>query len=304
MDKNPLDQSSKLRYIDDHDQELQEHRSDDLIDETDALSLCDLPLEAIDEASKGRENEAMKDELDDFEFGPLFRPGSKSSFFDANMCVADDIFLDGHILPLEHSISSNGRSISRSESMDHGSVSSSGFWSSSYTSSSSRSSSTGSKTRNPFHSYPSPSPKIRAGPGTRSVPNPGPKKSNSTLWEFLRMGLVRAPPDIVKARCAPGYPTSPMISRSSSCGSGAKTKKRQPLRPPLEGGGGVFGGCKFSVWAVDPVALNKSVGDGKCGGGSGPTAAVVKAEAAASSHHRTFEWLKDISIRVGVLDSV
>ncbi|GAB2282679.1 hypothetical protein Dimus_017216 [Dionaea muscipula] len=351
-------------------------------EELEALSLCDLPVGTIEgEYSKPTaENEGNEHE-DDFEFGSVLVAGHGGLIkaFNAEMCVADDIFFAGQILPLRHSISSDGREysrgiLSRSESMDHGWISS-GYTSSSRSSSngsrysssiasntiiSSGSGSSSGKIRNPFHSFPSPSPQIRAAPGTRSVPNCSPAKKSSTVWEFLRLGLVRAPPEIglqdLKARRSTGYRNDPIISRTSSSSSTTTNngtsrakgtdncsrpsihlkhpkKKQPPPTPPppslppvadkrfsnRNGGGGVFGGCTFSVWAVEPVPSSTRGGDVKrkdCGG-TATAATGASAERGTKwkrqeqrrqtkgvvSSHRTFEWLKELS-HVGVLNPV
>lgn len=196
-------------------------------DEDEALSLSDLPLPLASEDSpaggESRTEEGRRDDRDrtgpcgtedpEFDFGSRVG-GSLSSGW--RMCAADELFFQGQILPLRLSVSSDSlrpdarRSVSRSDSMEIGSIStrvssmgssrSNSHGSSHYSSSSSsRSSSMTNSSRasfsrvNPFHAHPSPKPQIGPSPvkfRTRSQKSPPPP---SSMWEFFRLGLIRTP---------------------------------------------------------------------------------------------------------------
>ncbi|KAI3441024.1 uncharacterized protein J3R85_002870 [Psidium guajava] len=196
-------------------------------DEDEALSLSDLPLPLASEDSpaggESRREEGCEDDRDragpcgtedpEFDFGSGVG-GSLSSGW--QMCAADELFFQGQILPLRLSVSSDSlrpdarRSVSRSDSMEIGSISTrvssmgssrSNSHGSSHcsSSSSSRSSSMTNSSRasfsrvNPFHAHPSPKPQIGPSPGkfrTRSQKSPPPP---SSMWEFFRLGLIRTP---------------------------------------------------------------------------------------------------------------
>ncbi|XP_025014163.1 uncharacterized protein LOC8285641 [Ricinus communis] len=201
------------------DEDKWEH-SDSPEEEEEALSLCDLPVNLIEEEIQSRkEEEACRPETEiiqeDFNFG---------KWDDSEMCAADDIFFDGQILPFRLSVSSESgigpnncckqdslnrnRCLSRSESIDHGSTA--GFTSFSSRSSSSRSQLSSTSTnsssvnttssriskprfQNQFHAHPSPKPQIRL--SNNSLGNAATNKSrkSSTVWDIFRLGLVRAP---------------------------------------------------------------------------------------------------------------
>ncbi|GAB2227308.1 hypothetical protein Drorol1_Dr00009124 [Drosera rotundifolia] len=301
-------------------------------------SLCDLPVIELneDEVPDKRTNEETQDE-EDFNFGSLRADGSLLSL-DDDMCVADEIFLNGQILPLRHSISSfdklhinnnnNADTLVRVwsgslQSLDRcGSMSSSGYRSSNYsTSRSSSTGSTGKSARNRFHSYPSPSPQIRACPGTRTVPTCGPKKPNSksTLWDLLRRGLVRAPPELAPRRSTSYCHGQKIISRSSSSsssstvndkggGNGNGRVKKIPAPGDLSPAGakksvgGIFGGCKYSVEVVTNVG---------CGSAVVAEVEMMKGKTEEERRRverrrrrRTFEWLKGVTDHGGVLNPV
>ncbi|KAI3451956.1 hypothetical protein Pfo_008621 [Paulownia fortunei] len=245
----------------------------------EALSLSDLPLihqwrkekEEEEESSLPRETETQED----FDFCSL----SKES----EMCAADEVFFQGQILPLRHSVSSEkgllqycysrnaSRSISRSESMDH--YCSGGLISSRSSSiSSHQSSSSGSSTvtmgpkykpklppRNQFHSHPSPSPKIRFPSNRQGMISTNHRNCSkkSSVWNIFRLGLVTTPPEIafqdLKTRCPINNTNGKNFgsrnstsSNSSSISSSNSNKKKKPRA--------LLGGCKCSVDAVDTIA--------------------------------------------------
>lgn len=186
-------------------------------DDEEALSLCDLPINLEDQPRNQEHscpNEATQEE---FNFRSWGAPFSKEH----EMCVADEVFFKGQILPLRVSFSSeagllatatgsqqhhHGKQFikeSRFESLDLRSNSSSRSSSlRSQNSSSSTSSTTTTittptrtkpKIRNQFHTHPSPKPQLRASapPQLSSLSNQGRKSTSS--WGIFRLGVVPAP---------------------------------------------------------------------------------------------------------------
>ncbi|KAI3462709.1 hypothetical protein Pfo_019372 [Paulownia fortunei] len=296
-------------------------------EEDEALSLCDLPL--IHQSS--RENEEDNTPLraietqEDFDFCSL----SKES----EMCAADEVFYQGQILPLRHSMSSkNGvlqhcdsrnfsRSISRSESMDHcssgGLISSRSSSISSHQSSSSGSSSTATTDpkcklklppRNQFHSHPSPSPKISFPTNRQGIVRINNRNcaKKSSAWNIFRLGLVSPPPEIafqdLKTRCPINTNSRNLGSRNSnssqstSLSSGSDKKKIKPID--------FLGGCKCkrSVDAVDTVpskvvVIKRSASEvGALRVEEEENLLGMKSPKKRLSHYRTFEWLKQLSL--------
>ncbi|XP_022774123.1 uncharacterized protein LOC111316438 [Durio zibethinus] len=294
-------------------------------EEEEALSLCDLPVNLIKEENQVQprndeagESQASKAE-EDFNFGSW--GGSLST--EPEMCAADDVFFKGQILPLRLSVSSDsgltgcrhdsqntGRCLSRSESMDHGSLSRFTRIGSSSRSNSNRSShySTSSsnsitvtarnfnsvvnsnssfnfkskpiKITNNFSTHPSPKPQIRLSK-TRPV-NVSSRNQKSSMWDFFRLGLVRAPElelQDLKVRSNNTNANRNSVSRNSSCNSsnGSSStkngtskivvnigtegaKNQQDLKKGfLEKRIGLFSGCKCSVNAVETVPLNNII---------------------------------------------
>lgn len=304
------------------------HQEDEEDDE--ALSLSDLPL--IHQWNKHEDDEEQirpptPREIkiqDDFDFCSM----SKQS----EMCSADELFFKGQILPMRHSVSSDkGLLLSRSESMDRfysgGLISSR---SSSISSHHSMSSSSGSSAatlrrpkynpklppRNQFHSHPSPSPKLHfptnkqriGGRNQRNCP------TKSSPWSIFRLGLVTTPPEIafqdLKTRCpsknnstnsrnfGSRNSTSSNSSNNSDASKKKKKKKKKSMVLPL------LGGCKCSADAVDTVSsrvviIKRSASEGDVEAlQHEPERAMTKKRAAKKhlSHHRTFEWLKQLSL--------
>ncbi|KAE8704871.1 putative Late embryoproteinsis abundant protein group 8 protein [Hibiscus syriacus] len=270
-------------------------------EEEEALSLCDLPLNLVKEENQIQprnvedgESQAIKTQ-EDFIFG------SCGDFLSTKpeMCAADDVFFKGQILPFRVSVSSDrgstrchrqdsqktSRFLPRSESMDYGSL---GRFAS--VTSSSRSSSTGSshystnsssnsskvtsrnfnsitnpkskpnETRNNFNTHPSPKPQIRLSKA-RQV-NVSSRNQTSSMWDFFRLGLVRAPelePDYMKNRNNNSNRNS--VSRNSSCNSSNTNSCNINQLDSIQGflRKGLFGGCKCSVNVVETFPLNKIV---------------------------------------------
>ncbi|GER30950.1 hypothetical protein STAS_06912 [Striga asiatica] len=296
--------------------------------EDETLSFSALPLipKNTDKEEQICNRAHTEDQIhEDFDFCSV----SKES----EMCAADEIFFGGQILPLRHSISSDRgllppqrhhmtRSVSRSESMDHLYCDSAGLISSRsssigshQSSSSSGSGSSGGRpefppARNQFHSYPSPSPRIHLPSKRRSVGanrRSGSAK-RSPAWSIFRLGILAAPPpDIAFQDLKPRASSRGFGSRNStessgsSAGSSSVTRRRNLS---------LLGGCKCSADVVDNtvrgrvVVIKRSAGEsgvdapgGESGEGIKPAMGVKKRPARKqSSHHRTSEWLKQLSL--------
>ncbi|THG21392.1 uncharacterized protein LOC114303122 [Camellia sinensis] len=165
--------------------------------EEEALSFCDLPINGDIQSTK-QEPQSV---VDDFHFG-------RSVFAEPEMCAADELFFQGQIVPLRHSVSSDSNllifPIHRSKSMDNcyfgrfNSVSSRS--SSQHSSSSASSTATASaattykqRVRNRFHSQPSPSPNPRTRISSGQYGNLSHRSRKLTTWSLFRPGLVRTP---------------------------------------------------------------------------------------------------------------
>ncbi|KAK8686060.1 hypothetical protein V6N13_125087 [Hibiscus sabdariffa] len=271
-------------------------------EEDEALSLCDLPINLIKEdyqiytknEEDGEESQATKTD-EDFNFGSLC--GSLTT--EPEMCAADQVFFQGQILPLRLSVSSDSgltgcrqeslstsRCLSRSESMDHGSLSRFTSVSSSSRSSSFNSISNGSssyykskprKTRNNFNTHPSPKPQITSSKAHQPANVSSSRNQKPSMWDFFRLGLVRGPNlELIdlKARSNNNTGNKNSVSRNSSCNSyrsncSSSTKSKivnkssevvknaQDLNKGSLGKKiGSLSGCKCSVNAVETVPLN------------------------------------------------
>ncbi|KAF5738244.1 hypothetical protein HS088_TW13G01140 [Tripterygium wilfordii] len=319
-------------------------------DEEEALSLSDLPI------NLNKEERNNKSDVDE-ESQPLikceedfdFRSWSRES----EMCAADDVFFQGQILPLRHSISSeNGLTkfnpetlktshwVSRSESMDHygslGGFSSRSSSTKSHYSSSSTSSTSTTTARNPkprirnqFHTHPSPKPQIRVS----TTPLPTNLTRRSTIWEFFRVGLVRTPGiefQDLKARSS--------ISRNSSSDRSNTGHSEQSTNMEKQGKQRkhmffdrerLLGGCSCSVGsAVKPVPQkivvirsNFEDSNHNIKGSARESKEHIEKQLQElkkkkklmmekqqgkqneSRHHRTFEWIKQLSHGSGHPDS-
>lgn len=303
-------------------------------DDEEALSLSDLPLIHQWRKEKGDDDDNNKNK------SPPAREGGQEEFDfcsvskESEMCAADEVFFQGQILPLRHSVSSekgllqhyDGRryrshSISRSDSMDHYYSSRSSSISSGSGSSSSAAAKYKPKLppRNQFHSHPSPSPRIhfpssRHG-GAASANHRNPIKKSS-IWNVLRLGLVSTPPEIafhdLKARSANSSTNcknfgsrNSTSSNSSSISSGGGASKIKKMRPRL------LGGCKCAADAVAPrvVIIKRCASesdvvalDDEIRGENGDQIKPQKLTKKHLSHHRTFEWLKQLSVEGAAAD--
>lgn len=248
------------------------------------------------------------------------------------MCDANEVFFQGQILPFRHSVSSgaNGlfqyhRSISKSESVDGSSSSITMFSSRSSSISSSHrsySSRSSAATTPPWRKLPHPPQNHlrshRNSPPKTNFPIPGiirtnngicsKKTSSSSVWNILRLGiLVTSPPGIafqdLKSRCpipkanCKNFRSPNCTSRNSSNNKIiSDTQKRKPR-------GFLIGGCNCSNDAVDTVRsrvanMKKSASEmEKQASVVQPTESPKQqATRKQGTHHRTFEWLKQLSL--------
>ncbi|XP_014507615.1 histone H3.v1 [Vigna radiata var. radiata] len=210
---NPIQEEEEDQYQEQEEEE----------EEEEALSLSDLPINLNDQPrlqeQRSAANEATQEE---FNFRSWGAPFSKQP----EMCVADEVFFKGQILPLRVSFSSEAgllATLSQSqsqphygkhfinESLDFPSNSSSSSRSSSLRSQNSSTSTASSATiattkkvttvpprtkpriRNQFHMHPSPKPQLRAPTPTQlsSLGNPG--RKSTSAWGIFRLGVVPAP---------------------------------------------------------------------------------------------------------------
>ncbi|XP_019155055.1 PREDICTED: rho GTPase-activating protein gacGG-like isoform X2 [Ipomoea nil] len=166
-------------------------------DEDEALSLCDLPNKQ--ESQFKKESPASGGGEEEFDFCSW----GGSTLKESEMCAADEVFFRGQILPLRHSISSDGgnaagircNSMDRCHSAGHTTASSRSSSTRSHQSSSSAASSstttTHRKIRNQFqYSQPSPTPQLRFSKAPHANNY---ARNNSTLWSLFRVGLVTMP---------------------------------------------------------------------------------------------------------------
>ncbi|KAK9670302.1 hypothetical protein RND81_13G192700 [Saponaria officinalis] len=343
-------------------------------EEEEALSFSNLPITEFIRSNGDEEVEEDKNvsNLDDFDF---------DFDFGFEMCSADEVISGGQLLPFRHSVSSetglinnrnsNSKTVSRSDSMDRiGFCSRSGssrsssirsqYSSTSSTSTSSNNTSISVKTipipkgrnrNNYFHSHPSPKPQVwatgaRAGPTVNNYSAPISKKS--TMWDVLRLGLVRAPEielqDLKQRhRLSNSGKTSFIMPRNTNSHSNNDDDNdRGKISELLLGlqnkknNGGFFKSCKCSVLAIEPIHTrefgtkinyfgtkvsknNKFVTNyGRFMKKDEELAEkrvilqeqeeqkqkekIRQEKKVMSHHHRTFEWLRDLS-HANVLNS-
>ncbi|XP_051115176.1 uncharacterized protein LOC127240501 [Andrographis paniculata] len=271
-------------------------------DDEEALSLSDLPLihQSRKQIAAGSEEivGAGQTQLEDFDFC------SKES----EMCAADEVFYRGQILPFRHS--GKRPNLSRSESMDCNS--SGGIVTS--RSSSIRSSSSGSSSAthtkphlNPFHSLPSPSPKLPGGAAAGRTNRRSCAKKTSA-WNIFRRGLLTTPPKIAfqdlktRRNLKSNFGSRNSNSSNSSSLSSNSTEKKTTA---TKGSPNFLGGCNC---AVDTVSSNvafmkRSMSEGhresrvfQLEEEANLLLQAAKSTKKRVSHHRTFEWLKQLSV--------
>ncbi|XP_008440345.2 probable membrane-associated kinase regulator 1 [Cucumis melo] len=310
-------------------------------DEKDeSLSLCDLPINLVKDDNPhflleikpraGKASIAAAD--DDFDFGSL---GGFSNLADQpppEMCLADEVFYQGQLLPLRLSVSSDNTSAGvyrrhlRSINSSGSSSSRSQCSSSSVTNNSLTTTSAARDPRlrvpNLFHSHPSPKPQIKASPITsRQASTGGNRQKSSFTWDFFRLGVVKTPGmelEDLKHRSSTRRNSS--VSRSNSEKAfvpaapsnerSVKVMMRRPRESVLierKSSGILSGvGCKCSVGStVAPAPKAMVVVRRKGNGKNIPAKSELRMkklgkekeeeEKLELSRHRTFEWLKELS---------
>lgn len=201
-------------------------------EEEEALSLCDLPVIHENQPTKEEYHSRVINETttttqeEEFDFNSW---GGGGGLFSNNkepqMCVADEVFFQGQILPLRLSFSSEagllsttglkrssdgGKQFNRCGSFSEFRSSNSSSRSSSLRSQNSSSSTSSTTTttttttpivskprvrnQNQFHTHPSPKPQLRSsGPRQNGFLGNPSRKSSSSVWEIFRLGVVPAP---------------------------------------------------------------------------------------------------------------
>ncbi|XP_015063995.1 probable membrane-associated kinase regulator 1 [Solanum pennellii] len=296
-------ESEEIVLLGEQDEELEDEYDEE------ALSLCDLPNNEEDqkreEVSRSTSVE-VGGQLEDFDFSS----SGGNLLKESEMCTADEIFYKGQILPLRHSISlpsdrrncHDTNSSSRSSSIRSQRSSSSG-------SSSNFNTKYQPKIRNQFHSHPSPTPQVRFSK-VNFPSNVNNSTRKSALWSLFRVGLV-TPPEIalqdLKNRGNRDISGSRNSTSSSSSGSfsnndnkmriivSKKTKQRFSL-----------GSCKCSANVVETVPIvnsrstikktRKATGDHEHEDKKDSSENIKSTKKQAMSRHRTFEWLKQLSL--------
>lgn len=315
-------QEKKLQHLKEEEEDEEE--------EIEALSLCDLPVIDQENQSKAKPDSQKIETQEDFDFRLWGGPFSTET----EMCVADEVFFQGQILPLRYSFK---RCESMSESLDRGSLtefrSNSSRSSSirSQNSSSSNSSTTTTTSRiskprvqqqNHYHTHPSPQPQLKVTlPRQTSCGN---HTRKSSAWEFFRLGVVPAPEIALQDLKVRGTNSANKnyINRNSSNSSSSNSnvnanssektrysgKKNHVLKKIVGLGGGFWSGCKCSVETVqsDMVIIKSGT---KSANKTESTTHAMKEKVVerkrqkqrqkqgkrTMSRRRTFEWLKELS---------
>lgn len=235
----------------------EEEEEDQDQEEEEALSLSDLPINLNDQPRHQEQGSAVNQATqEEFNFRSCGAPFSKQP----EMCVADEVFFKGQILPLRVSFSSEAgllATLSQSqphygkhfinESLDFPSnSSSSSSRSSSLRSQNSSTSTTSSSTitttktvttvplrtkpriRNQFHMHPSPKPQLRAPTPTQlsSLGNPG--RKSTSAWGIFRLGVVPAPE--IELQDLKVRNRSNCVSRNSSSNSSSNNSAKSVKR--------------------------------------------------------------------------
>ncbi|KAG9140412.1 hypothetical protein Leryth_018543 [Lithospermum erythrorhizon] len=287
-------------------------------EEEETLSLCDLPIEQeIIQSRKEtlQQNNSIQDEFDFCSF-------SKES---AEMCSADQLFFHGQILPFHHYISSETGLISarrylpRSESMNN--FYSNGFTSSRSSSINSHQSSSCSSSSirySPRSSVTTPIYKPRVPNSVISHQSPKPLMKNSimknqnmpsstqktTMWSHFRLGLVTTPEIVLEDLKHRSFNSNKSFQKSTSFGTHgiidsdyctrfkSEKKKKQGT---FEVNGTLLGSCKCSSNAVDIIPSQIGSIKTNVNAKDGFMHEEMKGKQAIS-RHRTFEWLKQLSL--------
>jgi hypothetical protein len=251
---------------------------------------------------------------DDFEFRVVPTGGGPSSAgAGADMCVADELFSGGKLLPLRPSTASaadvpGAVLLPRSESVaglgsryDCRSASSSGSSSGCVSRSHSSKSASSEHGAAPparrslssslFYAHPSPSPQLRSSTRPRRSTGSAPPPAR---WGVLRLGVVGAP-DVYPPRPA----DASKITAASRGGSGRSARFERAAsaveRSFRKRGAGLGFGCRCSPdVVVEPVG----VPDQAAGRKSGADDAGVKS-GRSNRRSRILEWLEELSIGKG-----
>ncbi|KAJ0239101.1 Uncharacterized protein HA466_0236070 [Hirschfeldia incana] len=280
-----------------HRNQLQEDE-DDIQDEEEeeeeALSLSDLPVNSSDVKVNFPKQSKSEEEVEidsgfEFEIGSSFRLGSDSCEPAPEMSTADELFSEGRILPLRHSVSlddaGSNRLITRSGSVEF------------------RRTRAGSdrKIKNNFidYSQPSPNPQIRRSSSMTARVNSIRNPKSSSIWDFLRLGLVRTPE--IELRTSASNARVSSVSRNSSCSStstSSNSKRTGESRSRNRRKSFLFADCKCSAATetVVPVKMKINVSGGETTEEKQRRKKTAKKEEkTAVARKRTFEWLKELS---------
>jgi len=261
---------------------------EELDEDEEALSLCDLPLSQNKPTKE--EHSHVNEKQEEFNFNSWV--GLLST--EPKMCVADEIFFQGQILPSRASFSSQaglltttGSQFQRDDDHDHGKQlnfkfshckskhesfnefrSNSSTSQNSTTSSSTSSTTTPivsvskSKVRNQFHTHPSPTPQLKSSCPRKSIS----QSRKSSVWEIFRLGVVPTPEiglQDLKFRSSSKNCVSRNSSSSSSNNSTSNDKSGKMSKKNDNGDksnhvlkhlvgirGGLLSGCDCSIETV------------------------------------------------------
>nr|KYP71464.1 hypothetical protein KK1_010723 [Cajanus cajan] len=293
----------------------QEEEEEEDQEEEEALSLCDLPIDQPPNQQHSHANEATQEDFDFRSWGAPFE-----------MCVADEVFFKGQILPLRLSFSSEAGLLATPTT---------GSQNSSSSTSSTTTTTTSPRARNQFHTHPSPKPQLRA-PTPSSLGNQG--RKSTSAWGIFRLGVVPAPEiglQDLKIRN-----NRSCVSRNSSSGSSNNSGKRvnrnkgshnkvlkqkynarreksvnrnkgshnKVLKQLVGKGGGLLSGCDCSLETVqsNTVMMIKGGAAAKSVNKTESTTHAAKEKVVESKkkhkegkkvtsrRSRTFEWLKEL----------
>ncbi|XP_023543113.1 uncharacterized protein LOC111803076 isoform X1 [Cucurbita pepo subsp. pepo] len=307
--------------------------------EDETLSLCDLPIHVVkddkphflfeEKLGAGEKPIAAVDD-EEFDFGSLGGFSNSSAQPPPQMCLADEVFYQGKLLPVRLSVSSdttsagfhrrqgsgsgsfgNIRSINSSgSSSSRSQCSSSSVTTTSITSTSAVRNSLP-RVPNLFHSHPSPKPQIKASPITfRQASTGGGRQISSSKWDFFRLGVVKAPGmELQDLKHRSSTRRNSSVSRSDSekafipAASNGNSMKEIMRRPRASVSierkhGGILSGvgCKCSVGStVTPAPKTVVVRRRKGNRKNTPEKEKEEQEKLALSRDRTFEWLKELS---------
>ncbi|CAJ2635304.1 unnamed protein product [Trifolium pratense] len=271
-------------------QEKQNHPKEEPEEHEEALSLCDLPLSPNQLPTKEEQHSHINEKQEEFNFH------SWVGFFstEPKMCVADEVFFQGQILPSRFSFSSeagllttkslyqqhDGKQFNskfnqckfnefRSNSSTSQNSNTSTSTSSTTTPIVSNSISSKSKVRNQFHTHPSPKPQLKSSCPRKSIT----QTRKSSVWEIFRLGVVPTPEielQDLKVRSSNKNCVSRNSSSSSSNNStlndkgGKMSKKNDVFKHFVGKRGGLLSGCDCSIETVKfDMVMNK--GENKSG---------------------------------------